>query len=94
MTPGRPDWPLPPVPHLAGRAHALAVGVWQQAHTSLLAHDWPLPDGLHVCVVAGNVTRSMNMGKHEEPKPQPDPSGDGHKPGQPPPRDPGKHEKK
>ncbi len=36
----------------------------------------------------------MNMGKHEEPKPQPDPSGDGHKPGQPPPREPGKHEKK
>lgn len=35
------------------------------------------------------------MAKHEPPKPQPDPSDDGHKPGQqPPPREPGKHEER
>jgi hypothetical protein len=35
------------------------------------------------------------MGKHDEPKPQPDTSGDGHRPGAPiPPHKPGKHEKK
>lgn len=35
------------------------------------------------------------MGKHEEPKPQPDPTRDGASPGRPvPDREPGKHEKK
>lgn len=34
------------------------------------------------------------MGKHDVPAPQPDPSTDGYKPGQPfPSRQPGKHEK-
>jgi hypothetical protein len=34
------------------------------------------------------------MGKHDVPTPGPDPSRDGHKPGQfPPAREPGKHEK-
>ncbi|MGH3884210.1 MAG: hypothetical protein ACRDRC_12525, partial [Pseudonocardiaceae bacterium] len=38
--------------------------------------------------------RGDHMAKHDPPKPQPDPSGDGHKPGQlPPPREPGKHER-
>ncbi|HET9118301.1 MAG TPA: hypothetical protein VFN75_09570 [Pseudonocardiaceae bacterium] len=38
--------------------------------------------------------RGDHMSRHEPPKPQPDPSDDGHKPGQtPPPREPGKHEK-
>lgn len=33
------------------------------------------------------------MGKHDAPQPQPDPTRDGHKPGQPlPAREPGKHE--
>lgn len=39
--------------------------------------------------------RGDHMGKHDPPKPQPDPSDDGHKPGQPPPpREPGKHEER
>jgi hypothetical protein len=34
------------------------------------------------------------MGRHDAPTPQPDPSGDVYKPGQPlPSREPGKHEK-
>lgn len=43
----------------------------------------------------GNRTRvgSRSMGKHDVPVPQPDPTRDGHKPGQlPPSREPGKHE--
>ncbi len=35
-----------------------------------------------------------HMGKHDPPKPQPDPGGDGHQPGRPiPDREPGKHER-
>jgi hypothetical protein len=34
------------------------------------------------------------MGRHDAPTPQPDPTQDGYRPGQPPPsREPGKHEK-
>lgn len=42
----------------------------------------------------GVMRQEEHMGKHDPPKPQPDPSDDGHKPGQsPPPREPGKHER-